>query len=41
MNDLLLSFGFMEDIPEAAQYKEQTVQLQAGDSALLFSDGAF
>jgi serine phosphatase RsbU (regulator of sigma subunit) len=31
----------MEDIPEEIQYKEQTVQLLAGDSAILFSDGAF
>jgi PAS domain S-box-containing protein len=36
-----LSFGFMEDIPQEIQYKEQTVQLLAGDSVLLFSDGAF
>jgi serine phosphatase RsbU (regulator of sigma subunit) len=29
--------GVMEDVP----YQEQTVQLQLGDSLLLFSDGAF
>ena len=31
----------MEDIPQEIQYKEQTMQLLAGDSAVLFSDGAF
>jgi hypothetical protein len=31
----------MEDIPEEIQNKEQAVQLQAANSALLFSDGAF
>jgi serine phosphatase RsbU (regulator of sigma subunit) len=30
-------FGVMEDVP----YEEQTVQLEPGDSLLLFSDGAF
>lgn len=36
-----LSLGFMEDIPEDVQYKEQTVQLNPDDAILLFSDGAF
>ena len=30
-------FGVMEDVP----YKEEVVELEAGDSLLLFSDGAF
>ena len=36
-----LPFGFTDDIPEAAAYQAQTVQLSPGDAILMFSDGAF
>ena len=36
-----LPFGFTENVPEAAAYREQTVPLAPGDAILMFSDGAF
>ncbi len=35
-----MSLGIVEDIPEAAAYREQTVPLASGDAILIFSDGA-